>query len=94
MKNFKLIALALTFGLGSLSLSAQEITSFETMWGQEFYQDKNKLTWKEIDKIMMESQVAQMNWQKSKKQLLGGLIAGTANFGSAIWFLVNNNEDK
>ncbi|MBU2948997.1 hypothetical protein [Zobellia uliginosa] len=94
MKNLKSVVLTLGFGLFALTMSAQEITSFSGMWGPEFYQDKQKLTWKEIDKIMSESQVAQMNWQKSKKQMMGGMIAGAANFGTAIWFLVNENDDK
>ena len=84
MKNLKLIFLTLGCGLFALTMTAQEITSFSGMWGPEFYQDKDKLTWKEIDKIMSESQVAQVNWEKSKKQMFGGMIAGAANFGTAI----------
>ena len=94
MKIFKKITLVLLFCSVGTFMNAQEITSFPGMWGHEFYQDKDKLSWKEIDKIMSESQVAQMEWQKSKKQMLGGLIVGTANFGSAIWFLVNESDDK
>ncbi|PKA99161.1 hypothetical protein B0O79_2861 [Flavobacteriaceae bacterium MAR_2009_75] len=73
---------------------AQEITAFQGMWGPEFYQDQEKLSWKEIDKIMTESQVAQTNWQKSKKNLLGGMLVGTLNFGSGIWFIVNEADNK
>ncbi|WP_209405665.1 hypothetical protein [Pseudozobellia sp. WGM2] len=73
---------------------AQEITVFQGMWGPEFYQDQEKLTWKEIDKIMTESQVAQTNWQKSKKNLLGGMLVGTLNFGSGVWFIVNETDNK
>lgn len=80
--------------LSLTSLSAQEITSFHSMWGAHFYQDKEKLSWKEINTIMTESQASEMYWQKSKKQMFGGLIAGTANLGSAIWYLVNENDDK
>ncbi|MBT2161993.1 hypothetical protein [Zobellia barbeyronii] len=94
MKNLKVIFLTLGCGLFALTMTAQEITSFSGMWGPEFYQDKDKLTWKEIDKIMSESQVAQVNWEKSKKQMFGGMIAGAANFGTAIWFLVNENDHK
>lgn len=94
MKNIKKLIVAGLLVVCSLELSAQEITSFQGLMGIEFYQDKEKLTWKEIDKIMSESQVAQMNWQKSKKNLLGGLIVGAANFGSGIWFIVNEKDDK
>ncbi|WP_289041602.1 hypothetical protein [uncultured Zobellia sp.] len=94
MKNLKLMVLTFALGLLTLTMTAQEITSFSGMWGPEFYQDKDKLTWKEIDKIMSESQVAQLNWGKSKKQMVGGMIAGAANFGTAIWFLVNENDHK
>jgi hypothetical protein len=94
MKYLKSIFFALLFTLTSSSLFAQEITSFPGTWGIEFYQDKKKLTWKEVNAIMTESQVAQANWQKSKKNAVGGLIFGVANFGSAIWLLSNLDENK
>ncbi|MDB4292791.1 hypothetical protein N9954_05235 [Maribacter sp.] len=86
-----LLAIAL-FSLSATSLKAQEITMFQGSFGFEFYQDKDKLTYKEINKIMSESTVAQMQWQKSKKQLISGMIVGAANFGSAIWFLVEDRD--
>ena len=94
MNYLKIIFCVVFISAGAINLSAQEITSFPSMWGEHFYQDKQKLSWKEINTIMMESQAAEMYWQKSKKQMLGGLIAGTANLGSAIWYLVNENDDK
>ena len=91
----KKIVIALVFlGLCSSGLKAQEITSFPGMWGEAFYQDKTKLSWKEIDAIMKESQVAEMHWQKSKKQALGGLIFGAANFGSTIWLISNIDKNE
>ncbi len=80
--------------LYSVSLTAQEITAFQGNWGDEFYQDKQKLSWKEVNTIMMESAAAEMNWQKYKKQSLGGLIAGTANLGATIWFIVEYEDDR
>ncbi|SHJ46460.1 hypothetical protein [Pseudozobellia thermophila] len=95
MKRIRLIILSLTmltaFGQGAM---AQEITSFQGMWGPEFYQDKEKLTWKEIDKIMSDSQVSQLHWQKSKKSLLAGMGVAALNFGSGIWFIVNEADHK
>lgn len=77
MKKFTLIASIIFMGGVVAQVTAQEITSFPGMWGgHDFYQDKEKLTWKEIDKIMSESQAAQLNWQKSKKNLLAGSIVG------------------
>jgi len=92
MKNLKKVLLLCTICLFTTSLSAQEITMFQGAWGFEFYQDKDKLNFKEINKIMNESVVAQMHWQKSKKQLIGGMAVGAVNFGSAIWFLVNDRD--
>lgn len=94
MKYPKSIFFAFLFIVTSSTLFAQEITSFPGMWGEQFYQDKKKLTWKEINSQMMESQASEMHWQKSKKQLLGGMVAGAANFGSAIWFLANLDDNK
>ncbi|MFS4469675.1 hypothetical protein [Maribacter sp. 2210JD10-5] len=90
----KIGILVLLFGMCLTGLQAQEITAFPGMWGEAFYQDKEKLTWKEIDKIMRESQVAEMHWQKSKKQALGGLVFGAANFGSAIWLISNLDKNE
>lgn len=82
------------FALISTNLSAQEITVFPGSWGEQFYQDKEKLTWKEVNEIMMESQVAQEEWRKSKKLALGGLIFGVANLGSAVWLISNLDQNK
>ena len=78
----------------STNLSAQEITAFPGAWGEQFYQDKEKLTWKEVNKIMMESQVAQAEWQKSKKLALGGLVFGLANLGSTVWLVTSLDQNK
>lgn len=90
----KIVITLLFLGMCTSGLMAQEITSFPSFWGESFYQDKEKLSWKQIDAIMKESQVAQVQWQKSKKQLLGGMIFGAANFGSAIWYLSAEDNDK
>lgn len=91
----KRIIIAIVFlGMCTTGLKAQEITSFPGMWGETFYQDKTKLSWKEIDAIMKESQVAEMHWQKSKKQALGGLVFGAANFGASIWLLSNLDKNE
>ncbi len=90
----KLVIAIVFLGMCTTGLKAQEITSFPGMWGESFYQDKTKLSWKEIDAIMKESQVAEMHWQKSKKQALGGLVFGAANFGASIWLLSNLDKNE
>ena len=90
----KTVIVLLFFSMCFSSLKAQEITSFPSMWGESFYQDKEKLSWKEIDKIMKESQVAEMHWQKAKKQALGGLAFGAANFGASIWLIRNIDRNE
>lgn len=90
----KIIVAFLFFGMCVSGLQAQEITSFPGMWGETFYQDKTKLSWKEIDAIMKESQVAEMHWQKSKKQALGGLAFGAINFGASIWLISNLDKNE
>lgn len=94
MKNLKSFFIICITALFTSNISAQEITMFKGAWGFEFYQDKDKLTFKEINKIMNESVVAEMHWQKSKKQLIGGMGVGAVNFGAAIWFLVNDRDGK
>lgn len=92
MKKFIIVIAFL--GMYSTGLKAQEITAFPGMWGESFYQDKTKLSWKEIDAIMKESQVAEMYWQKSKKQALGGLVFGAANLGASIWLISNIDKNE
>ena len=94
MKILRSLTVLFTFMFGLSNLMAQEITSFPSMMGEHFYQDKKKLTWKEINTIMTESQVAEAHWQKSKKQALGGLLFGAANFGSSIWLLSNLDKNE
>lgn len=94
MKILKAIVAIGFLALFSTNVSAQEITAFPGSWGEQFYQDKEKLTWKEVNKIMMESQVAQAEWQKSKKLALGGLIFGAANLGSTVWLVSNIDQNK
>ncbi|MCG2460553.1 hypothetical protein K8352_07325 [Flavobacteriaceae bacterium F89] len=91
MKTFVVTGALILFTSG---LAAQEITSFSGFWGTEFYQDKEKLSWKEINEIMTQNQDAEIYWQKSKKQMLATLAVGTVNLGSAIWFVVNEMDDK
>jgi len=94
MKYFKVTFLVLFVGLITTTVSSQEITSFPGMWGEQFYQDKEKLSWKEINTIMMESPVSEAYWKKSKKQALGGLLFGAANFGSSIWLIKNLDDNE
>ena len=88
----KVVVAIAVLGMCATGLKAQEITMFQGSFGFEFYQDKDKLTYKEINTIMNESAVAEMQWQKSKKQLIGGMAIGAANFGSAIWFLAEDRD--
>lgn len=89
----KMKFLAVLF-LVSPILVAQEITVFPSFWGESFYKDKEKITWKEFGMLMDATPEAQEYWQKSKKQMLGGLIAGAANLGSGIWYLTSEDKDK
>ena len=94
MQILKSILLTCAFILFAGDMVAQEITSFPSLFGDEFYQDKKKLSWKEVNDIMTESQDAEIYWQKSKKQMLATLGIGALNLGSAIWFVVNEMDDK
>ncbi len=76
------------------NVNAQEITAFPTMFGEHFYQDKEKIGWKQVESLMETNPAALEHWKKSKKQFMGAFVAQTANLGFGIWFLVNENNDK
>lgn len=73
---------------------AQEITSFKGFGGEEFYRDKERISSKQMDSLMAQSQVTEMYWRKKKSQMLIGMIATTANIGSSVWWIVNSGDHK
>ena len=72
----------------------QEITVFQGMWGDQFYQDKDKITWKEFGMAMDSNPASEVYWSKAKKQYGVTFAAATANLGFGIWYLVNENNDN
>ncbi len=92
MKNLLIVILFL--GMCTTGLEAQEITVFPSTFGVEFYQDQEKLNWKEVDALMMGNSVSEMHWRKSKKNLLGGMVFGAVNFGAGIWAISNQVNNK
>ncbi len=94
MKLLRTILPILFINTFFINISAQEITAFPTMFGEHFYQDKEKIDWKEVESLMETNPIALSHWKKSKKQFMGAFAAQTANLGFGIWFLVNENNDK
>ena len=92
MKNLLIVILFL--GMCTTGLKAQEITVFSSTFAVEFYQDQEKLNWKEVDRLMMGNSVSEMHWRKSKKNLLGGMVFGALNFGAGIWAISNEVNNK
>ena len=88
------IVTILFLGMCISGLKAQEITVFPSIWGESFYQDKEKIGWKKVCMLLEENPASQPYWKKSKGQMVGALIAGAANAGSAIWYLTADDKDK
>ncbi|MFX0557442.1 hypothetical protein ACOCEA_11635 [Maribacter sp. CXY002] len=91
LKTTFTVLIILTFSTSTLS--AQEITVFQGMWGDEFYQDKQKMTWKEFGLAMDSNTLSEEYWAKSKKQYSVTFAAATANLGFGIWYLISENND-
>ncbi|MGB3150253.1 MAG: hypothetical protein WBB27_06275 [Maribacter sp.] len=94
MKIVKTLFVLVALAFCSTSIMAQEITVFQGMWGDEFYKDKEKITWKEFGMAMDSNPASEVYWSKSKKQYGVTFAAATANLGFGIWYLVNENADK
>lgn len=93
----KKIILLTTFAFLLFSVQetySQEITAFQGMWGDEFYKDKEKMTWKEFGMAMDSNPTSEVYWTKAKKQYGVTFAAATANLGFGIWYLVNEGGDK
>lgn len=78
----------------TIGLNAQELTVYPAMWGEQYYQDKEKISCKEFSMLLEENPVSAHYWKKSKGQMLGALLAGAANAGSAVWYLTADDKDK
>ena len=91
----KTITILLLFMLlGFTGLKAQELTVYPAIWGEQYYQDKEKISCKQFNMLLEENPVSAAHWKKSKKQMLGALVAGAANAGSAIWYLSEDDKDQ
>ncbi len=94
MKVLRSVFLTACIIMFAAKSQAQEITSFKGLGGEEFYVDKVKISGKQMDDLMAKRTITKTYWQKKKNQMLVGLIAGTANIGSTVWWIVNSNDDK
>jgi len=90
----KLVIAILFLSIYTTALKAQEITAFPSTFGVEFYQDQQKMNWKEVDALMLGNPVSEVHWRKSKKNLLGTMIFGAVNFGAGIWGISNEVNNK
>ena len=80
--------------IGLMGLKAQELTIYPAIWGEQYFQDKERISCKQFNMLLEENPVSAVHWKKSKKQLLGALIAGAANAGSAAWYLRADDQDN
>jgi hypothetical protein len=94
MKTIRAFLILSVITFFTSNMSAQEITVFQGAWGDQFYQDKEKMTWKEFGMAMDNNPASQVYWSKAKKQYGATFITSTANLGFGIWWLVNENENK
>ncbi len=94
MKLLRSFLPILFIGVFTTTVNAQEITAFSTFFGEHFYQDKEKIGWKQVESLMETNPTALKHWKTSKKQFMGAFAAQTANLGFGIWYLVNDNNDK
>lgn len=91
----KRIALSVLFiSICTTALKAQELTVYPAIWGEQYYQDKEKISCKQFSMLLEENPVSAAHWKKSKGQMLGALIAGAANAGSTVWYLTADDKDK
>ncbi len=93
MNTFRSILVAIFIMIFATS-GAQEITSFKGFGGEEFYRDKERISRKQMDSLMAQSQVTEMYWRRKKTQMLIGAIATTANIGASVWWIVNSGNNQ
>lgn len=82
------ILLALIFVLSNIDeIKAQEITIWPGAWGQQYYQDYQRITKTETESLLSTNPDSYNDWKKSKKHMTLAWTSYAVGIGFAIWQL-------
>lgn len=102
MKSVNFLLVILFFIFFSVKSLAQEVTVFQGFWQDEYYQDDNKITKKEVKALFSKNEDVNMYWKKADTKEIIARVAVMAQLAGTIWYvseLVNDdpslsNRDK
>ncbi len=84
--GFLTFLILMQFGKSS-ALNGQELSIFQEFFGDQYYEDDQKISKKEfIDKIYSVPESA-MNWDKYKKNSLWSTVTALATGGAIVWWV-------
>tara|TARA_R110002167_G_scaffold6554_1_gene30376 strand:- start:209 stop:706 length:498 start_codon:yes stop_codon:yes gene_type:complete len=85
MKYLKVKLFLVLFVVVIANSMAQEITSFASMWGMEYYQDDQKIIKKDVKDLFSKNEEVYMHWKKADtKEVVAG-VALLGQFAVGIW---------
>lgn len=78
MKNLILIISLLILSYSN----AQEITMFDEALGYRFYQDQERISFKEVSKLMLKDSLSALYWKRAKTKdvIIGGILTSQLIF--------------
>ncbi len=78
----------------SLRVSAQEISTFNGLWGAEFYQDNQEISKSELESLLKTNPEAYSMWNKHKRYTGFGIISAGVQIGFGAWYIMRRKDDE
>ncbi len=93
MKKINFILALCSTSLFTANVNAQELTSFQGFWAQEYYQDDEKLSKSEFKSLLYTNNEATAYWKKSETNATVGYLAFIGQIGFTVWTASELAED-
>lgn len=94
MRNRYFLAIVIFFFLFSFSSKAQEITMFAGFWDNQYYQDNERISKKDLKLLLEKDDVAFKHWNKAKTYNTLSWVALASEVGFGVWMISNSANQK
>ncbi|MDY7396692.1 hypothetical protein UMM65_15695 [Aureibaculum sp. 2210JD6-5] len=94
MRNKCFLAIAIFFFLFNFSARAQEITMFTGFWDNQFYQDNERISKKDLKLLLEKDDVAIKHWNNAKTYKTLSWVALAAEAGFGVWSISDSYNQR